>query len=115
MSKEGFGTADFDDHNNGRDELSPQGKNLPALAAISTSFVVPQQISSLGYRATLRFLDFFTANIRNKNTRAAYAVAVRCFFEWLDARGIAELGAIHTHHVAAHIERLGKTYKAPTV
>src|SRR4051794_25296709 len=99
--EERLSEADFDDHDNGRDELSPQGKNLAALAAIPMSFVVPQQISSLGYRATLRFLDFFTANIRNKNTRAAYAVAVRCFFAWLDARGITELSAVRTYHVAA--------------
>src|SRR3954453_4856787 len=102
-----LGEADFDDHDSDRDEQSPQGKNLPALAAIATSFVVPQQISSLGYRATLRFLDFFTANIRNKKTPRAYKVAVRCFFIWLDARGVTELGAVRTHHVAAYIERLG--------
>jgi hypothetical protein len=33
--------------------------------------------------ASLRFRDFFTANIRNPNTRAAHAVAVRAFFGWL--------------------------------
>jgi hypothetical protein len=29
-----------------------------------------------GERASLRFIDFFTAHIRNPNTRAAYGVAV---------------------------------------
>jgi site-specific recombinase XerD len=106
---------DFDDRGNSGDERLPQGKNLPVIAKISPSFVVPQQISNLGYHATLRFLDFFTANIRNKNTRAAYAVAVRSFFMWLDGGGVTDLRAVRTHHVAAYIERLAKTYKAPTV
>src|SRR5712691_358038 len=108
MIKARPGGQGFDDHDNSRDARLPKGKNLPAVMKISASFVVPQQISKLGYNATLRFLDFFTANIRNKNTRAAYAVAVRTFFVWLDGRGDTDLGAIHTHHVAAHIERLAK-------
>ena len=41
-------------------------------------------IADLGEHAALRFIDFFTANIRNPNTRAAYAVAVRSFFPWLE-------------------------------
>jgi hypothetical protein len=43
------------------------------------------------------------------------AVAVRGFFTWLEARGLAELGGIRTHHVSAYIEVLTRTYKAPTV
>ena len=115
MVKESPAKSDFDDRDYSRDERLAEAKNLPVVARISPSFVVPQQISKLGYRATLRFLDFFTANIRNKNTRAAYAVAVRTFFVSLDGRGVTELGAVRTHHVAAHVERLTKTYKAPTV
>jgi len=41
---------------------------------------VPRLIADAGEHASLRFLDFFAANIRNPNTRAAYAVAVRAFF-----------------------------------
>src|ERR1700675_4372165 len=115
MVKEGPDGLDFDNSDDGSHKRSAQRKNVPAVVQISPSFVVPQQISNLGYNATLRFLDFFSANIRNKNTRAAYAVAVRTFFLWLDGRGVTELGAVRTHHVAAHVERLTKTYKAPTV
>jgi hypothetical protein len=39
----------------------------------------PPMVADLGEAAALRFIDFFTANIRNPNTRAAYAVAVRGF------------------------------------
>jgi hypothetical protein len=39
----------------------------------ASAFVVPRAIADLGEAATLRFVDFFTANIRNANTRAASA------------------------------------------
>jgi hypothetical protein len=35
----------------------------------------PAMIAGAGKPAVLRFLEFFTVNIRNKNTRAAYARA----------------------------------------
>ena len=79
------------------------------------SMLVPAMVAAAGERAAYRFIDFFTANIRNPNTRAAYAVAVRGFFAWLDQREIRELGEIRTHHVSAYIETLTRTYKAPTV
>ena len=77
--------------------------------------VVPAMVADLGEAAALRFIDFFTANIRNPNTRAAYAVAIRSFFRWLEARGIRELGAIRTHHVSTYVEVLARSYKTPTV
>jgi hypothetical protein len=40
----------------------------------------------------LSFVEFFTAHIRNPNTRAAYGVAMRDFFTWLEMRDFAELG-----------------------
>src|SRR6266481_3783870 len=52
----------------------------------ASAMLVPKLIADAGEPASLRFLDFFTANIRNPNTRAAYAVAVRAFFSWLDAK-----------------------------
>jgi site-specific recombinase XerD len=79
------------------------------------ALVVPAMVADLGERAALRFIDFFTANIRNPNTRAAYAVAVRGFFRWLEARGVRDLGTIRTHHVSAYVELLTRSYKAPTV
>jgi hypothetical protein len=63
----------------------------------------------------LRFIDFFTANIRNPNTRAAYGVAVCSFFRWLEKRGVTEFAAVRTHLVSAYVEVLGRFYKAPTV
>jgi hypothetical protein len=61
-------------------------------------------IAGAGERASQRFIDFFTAHIRNPNTRGAYGVAVRGFFAWLEMNGVTELGAIRTHHVSAYVE-----------
>ena len=58
-------------------------------------------VADLGEAAALRFIDFFTTNIRNPNTRAAFAVAMRGFFRWLEKRGVHGLGAVRTHHVSA--------------
>ncbi len=45
-------------------------------------------IAAGGQRAAKRFVEFFTANIRNPNTRAAYLRAVLPFSDWCDARGL---------------------------
>jgi hypothetical protein len=73
--------------------------------AVASAVLVPKLIADA---ASLRFLDFFTANIRNPNTRAAYALAVRAFFAWLDAKHVAPLAAVRTHHVSAYVEVLGR-------
>ncbi len=41
--------------------------------------VLPALIAGAGERAAWRFLEFFTVNIRNKNTRAAYGEAAGAF------------------------------------
>ena len=68
--------------------------------AATAPLIVPAMIAELGEKAALRFIDFFTAHIRNPNTRAAYAVAVRSFFAWLEARRVTELRRIRTIHVS---------------
>ena len=52
---------------------------------------LPAMIARAGENAAWRFIEFFTANIRNRNTRAAYAQAATQFFKWCEARGIREL------------------------
>src|ERR1700689_1518463 len=42
---------------------------------------LPALIAAAGERAA-RFLEFFTVNIRNGNTRAAYARAAGAFLRW---------------------------------
>lgn len=65
---------------------------------------VPRLVSNEGERASRRFLEFFTATIRNRNTRAAYAQACGQFFGWCESRSARSLHAIEPMHVAAYIE-----------
>ncbi|MGO9685823.1 MAG: tyrosine-type recombinase/integrase [Beijerinckiaceae bacterium] len=75
---------------------------------------VPALIAASGEKTTYRFFEFFTAQIRNPNTRRAYARAAKDFFDWLEARGVTRLTAIESVHVAAYIEQLQKARSAPT-
>jgi site-specific recombinase XerC len=64
---------------------------------------------------TGRFLEFFAATIRNKNTRMAYYRAVTEFFAWADRYKVGQLADIEPLHVAAYIEALGARMAKPTV
>ena len=65
---------------------------------------VPAIIAHAGKKARKRFLEFFTATIRNENTRHAYARAVGQFFAWCQEYGLALID-IEPIHVAAYVER----------
>src|SRR5271168_5158329 len=75
----------------------------------------PALVATAGDRAQIRFLEFFAANIRNKNTRRAYAQATREFLAWCESAGVASLADVRPLHVAAYIEQLGRERSAPTV
>jgi integrase/recombinase XerD len=49
---------------------------------------VPALVAAGGVGAAKRFVEFFTANIRNRSTRGAYARAVVEFFRWCEMRGV---------------------------
>jgi hypothetical protein len=53
----------------------------------------PALVAASGERASYRFFEFFTANIRNPHTRRAYARAAVEFFDWLQAKGVTRLAA----------------------
>jgi site-specific recombinase XerD len=74
----------------------------------------PALIATSGPHASYRFLEFFTANIRNPHTRRAYARATVEFFDWLAAKGVTQLAAIKSIHVAAYVEELQRARSAPT-
>ena len=80
-------------------ELAPQ---FPALFAAT-----PQ--------AAKGFIDFFTATIRNRNTRRAYFKAANRFSEWCKARGLDNLARLQTLHISAYVEELQNDHSAPTV
>ncbi len=76
--------------------------------------VLPALIARADDRARTRFLEFFAATIRNRNTRKAYARAVADFLAWCDQNGLA-LRTIQPLHVAAYVERLTAAKAKPTV
>jgi len=65
--------------------------------------------------AAKRFIEFFTANIRNPHTRRAYARAAAEFALWCEASDLRELRDIEPVHVAAYIETLQLRVSAPSV
>ncbi len=65
-------------------------------------------------RASRRFIEFFTATIRNRNTRTAYARAVKQFFDWCEDHRLG-LDDIEPIAIAAYIEQLGTNVAKPTV
>lgn len=81
----------------------------------TAGLVLPRLIEQSDSRTRRRFLEFFTANIRNPNTRKAYALAISEFFAWCDANGIVGLGQIEPLMVATYVELLQKRLAAPTV
>jgi site-specific recombinase XerD len=89
------------------------GKDL--IVVDRTDSLLPVQIAAAGDRAARRFLEFFTANIRNANTRAAYVRSVADFFRWCERMGLHELVSVEPVHVAGYIEQLGTIRSAPTV
>jgi site-specific recombinase XerD len=76
---------------------------------------VPALIASAGEDAVTRFVEFFTANIRNKNTRRAYYRNAVTFLRWCEAKGIEDLKLVKPVVVAAYVEGLQQTLSKPSV
>src|SRR3954468_24611006 len=76
--------------------------------------LVPALIADAGDEAAKRFLEYFTANIRNKNTRAAYVHAVAEFTRWCEERGFT-LKTLEPIVIAAYVEQLQGRLAAPSV
>jgi integrase/recombinase XerD len=74
---------------------------------------LPAAIGRAGEVAAWRFIEFFTATIRNKNTRAAYAEAVGQFFAWCEKHRVRTLPEISPIVIASYIEN--HPGAAPTV
>jgi len=85
-----------------------------ALASANDPNLVPALIAAAGELAAWRYIDFFTANIRNPNTRRAYARACGQFLGWCETGG-RMLGAIRPIDVATYIEARQQTHSAPDV
>jgi site-specific recombinase XerD len=74
----------------------------------------PALIVAAGERTQLRFLEFFTASIRNPHTRRAYVQGTREFLGWCETAGVLSITAVQPMHVAAYVEQLTRDRSAPT-
>jgi site-specific recombinase XerC len=87
---------------------------LPA-AFGQTKNALPALVAAAGARASMRFLEFFAANIRNAHTRRAYARAADEFLAWCASAGVPSIGAVEPVHVATWIEAGTREFAAPSV
>src|ERR1035438_1430340 len=65
---------------------------------------LPAAIGRAGEAAAWRFIEFFAATIRNRNTRYAYAEAVSQFFAWCEKHRVYTLEQVKPIVVASYIE-----------
>jgi hypothetical protein len=68
-------------------ELVPKAEFSIVTRASSKAWI-PELIAAAGPEVTESYIDFFTATIRNRNTRVAYARACWQFFDWCKAHGL---------------------------
>ena len=76
---------------------------------------VPALVVVAGERASMRFLEFFAANIRNLHTRRAYARAADEFLAWCAIAGVPSIAAVQPVHIATWIEAGTRELAAPSV
>jgi site-specific recombinase XerD len=84
------------------------------LTPMPGTHLVQRLITDAGDQAGWRYVDFFTSNICNANTRRAYARACFRFFAWCDERGLS-LPAIRPYDVSLYIDCRQQTHSAPDV
>jgi integrase/recombinase XerD len=103
-------------HERGEENRPSHALSLSNNSAFSVAGVghVPAIILRAGDDAVRRFIEFFTATIRNRNTRSAYSQAVGQFCRWCERREV-KFSQISPVLVAAYIEQLAAVRSAPTV
>jgi len=89
--------------------------HFPAVSSNGGTHHLPATIVCADEKTQKRFLEFFAATIRNKNTRAAYYRAVCKFFRWCEARGLTQIAQVEPLIVAAFIEAETSRHEAQTV
>jgi integrase/recombinase XerD len=89
-------------------------RNLVVLT--SSELILPPLIVAAGRQASWRFVEFFTANIRNPNTREAYSRDINAFLAWCGDEAGTALDMIEPTVVAAYVEKLLRYgFSKPTV
>jgi integrase/recombinase XerD len=87
--------------------MAEHGADLIVLTP-SASVPVSAIIANAGRRASRRFVEFFTANIQNPNTREAYARAINVFLSWCESEADTAFEMVEPVIVAAYVEKLLK-------
>ena len=91
-------------------------KTQKSLAKAAAPIVVPDAIAAAGPEAVNRLIEFFTAQIRNRNTREAYGRACSQFFDWMYENGVNDCRLVQPVHVAGWVETmLREEFEVPTV
>lgn len=67
--------------------------------------LVPTLFTGAGENASYRFIEYFTARIRNPHTRQSYFRAVKRFSDWCQGRGL-DLAKLNPVVIAGYIEEL---------
>jgi len=80
-----------------------------------TAQLAPSPLFAPTTTAKKRFVEFFTAQIHNDNTRKAYLNATRRFTGWCEERGLARLEDVEAFHIAAFLKDISKDLSAPSV
>jgi len=75
---------------------------------------IPSLFRDTDARGIYRFIEFFTANIQNPNTRRAYFEATKQFSEWCGVYSL-KLNQVNSVIVAKYIEELTQKLSAPSV
>ncbi len=88
--------------------------NVAGSASVAVD-IVPAAVASAGENGRRAWLDFFAAQIRNRNTRQAYARAAHRLFDWLSEYGIHDVVDVEPVHIAVWLEERMREASRPTV
>src|ERR1035438_5369399 len=88
--------------------IIPQARQLARIGIQG----VPTLFIDAGEKAWWRFIEFFTANIRNRNTREAYGRAVLRFSDWCTQKKL-NLHQLNPFLIAAYVEEMGTVLSPP--
>jgi hypothetical protein len=84
--------------------IVPGSSQARDLVEAHRGLTLPRIIAQSGPRAARRFVEFFTAELPNQNTRAAYARAVRDFCAWCETNSL-DLASITPVAMAAYMQQ----------
>jgi site-specific recombinase XerC len=95
--------------------MNRAGDGINELIIAPSQDLRPAPLFAPTRKAARRFLEFFTAQIKNAHTRRAYMNATRRFADWCASKEIHELAQVEPFHVAAFVHDLQDELSPPSV